>query len=148
MLLSDLGMWTWLDVLNEGNADSLFALAISTLLQIQTIDARKVVPEYDRTVLHRELELFPEWYVERHLGLKVDSSLREQLDDVFELLVVNALKQPQVFVHRDFMPRNLMHSKLNPGVLDFQDAVRGPITYDPVCLFKDCLLYTSDAADE
>ncbi len=140
LLLSDLGKHTWLEVLNEDNADQLFALAVSALLQIQTIDAQAVLPTYDRALLQRELELFPEWYVQRHLGLDIDSSLREQLDEVFELLIANALKQPQVFVHRDFMPRNLMQSKPNPGVLDFQDAVWGPISYDPICLFKDAFI--------
>lgn len=140
LLLSDLGKQTWLDVLNKNNADELFALAISALLQIQTIDARVVLPEYDRALLQRELELFPDWYLQEQLGLEIDSSLQQRLDEVFELLIVNALKQPQVFVHRDFMPRNLMQSEPNPGVLDFQDAVWGPISYDPICLFKDAFI--------
>lgn len=140
LLLSDLGVRTWLDVLNEDNADELFALAIAVLLQMQMINNQAALPQYDRALLQRELDLFPDWYIQRHLGLEVDSSLRAQLDEVFELLIVNALNQPQVFVHRDFMPRNLMLSEPNPGVLDFQDAVWGPISYDPICLFKDAFV--------
>lgn len=140
LLLSDLGLQTWLEVLNEQNAQQKFTRAIGVLLDIQAIDAQIELPEYDRALLQRELELFPDWYLEKHLGLDIDYGLRVQLDEVFALLIDNALAQPQVFVHRDFMPRNLMQSVPDPGVLDFQDAVWGPISYDPICLFKDAFI--------
>jgi aminoglycoside/choline kinase family phosphotransferase len=140
LLLSDLGRQTYLDVLNEHNADALFAAAIGALVDLQRIECPSQLPRYDAALLQRELELFPEWYLQRHLGLEVDAALRAQLDDVFARLIDSALAQPRVLVHRDFMPRNLMVSEQLPGVLDFQDAVCGPISYDPICLFKDAFI--------
>jgi aminoglycoside/choline kinase family phosphotransferase len=96
-----------------------------------------VLPEYDEALLRREMNLFPEWYVQRHLG---KTPPQEPLESVFALLVKSALAQPAVYVHRDYMPRNLMVCEPNPGVLDFQDAVRGPITYDAVSLVRDAFL--------
>jgi aminoglycoside/choline kinase family phosphotransferase len=98
------------------------------------------LPEYDEALLRRELELFPHWYLQQHLGLAIDADLQASLDSLFQHLIDHALSQAKVFVHRDFMPRNLMVSEPNPGVLDFQDAVRGPISYDPICLFKDAFI--------
>jgi aminoglycoside/choline kinase family phosphotransferase len=91
-------------------------------------------------LLRRELELFPEWYVKRELGVEFDSAQQALWQQVSDLLIDSALAQPKVLVHRDYMPRNLMLSEPNPGVLDFQDAVYGPVTYDVTCLFKDAFL--------
>ncbi|HSB96988.1 MAG TPA: phosphotransferase [Spongiibacteraceae bacterium] len=140
LLLSDLGLQTYLDILDERNADALFTPAIDALVQLQRIECPATLPRYDDALLRRELELFPEWYLQRHLGLTIDAELRAQLDVLFTLLIESALAQPQVLVHRDYMPRNLMLSEPSPGVLDFQDAVRGPISYDPICLFKDAFI--------
>lgn len=140
LLLQDLGRDTYLDVLDAGNADALFGDAIDALLRIQSAIAGDSLPEYDEALLRRELELFPEWYLGRHLGRDIDTGLRADLDQLFEVLVQRALAQGRVFVHRDYMPRNLMLSEPNPGVIDFQDAVYGPISYDPICLFKDAFV--------
>lgn len=140
LLLSDLGMQTYLDVINKDNADRYFTDAISALIRIQSGAATESLPEYDEALLRRELVLFPDWYLRQHLGLVIDVDLQASLDSLFQYLIDHALSQPKVFVHRDFMPRNLMLSKPNPGVLDFQDAVHGPISYDPVCLFKDAFI--------
>jgi N-acetylmuramate 1-kinase len=148
LLLGDLGRQTYLDVLDENNADALFAAAIDALVDLQRIECPPHLPCYDAALLRRELELFPEWYLQRHLGLTVDATLRAQLDAVFELLIDSALAQSRVLVHRDFMPRNLMVSERLPGVLDFQDAVCGPVSYDPVCLFRDAFISWPDARVE
>lgn len=140
MLLSDLGTQTYLDVLNDENADELFMAAIDALIAQQKIVCPNDFPQYDRALLQRELELFPDWYLQKHLRIDIDVKLRAELDGIFDLLVEQILQQPKVFVHRDFMPRNLMISNPMPGVLDFQDAVCGPIAYDPICLFKDAFI--------
>jgi N-acetylmuramate 1-kinase len=114
--------------------------AINTLIRWQQASQPGVLPPYDRALLHRELELFREWYIIRHLKITLINSEHEILDSIFRLLEDSALAQPRVYVHRDYMPRNLMLSTPNPGVLDFQDAVYGPITYDVVSLFKDAFL--------
>jgi len=145
LLLSDLGRQTYLDVIDAENADALFEAAIDALINLQRIDCPHDLPAYDAALLRRELELFPEWYLQRHLGLTVDGELRVALDEMFELLIEQVLGQSRVLVHRDFMPRNLMVSNPNPGVLDFQDAVRGPISYDPICLFKDAFVSWPEA---
>ena len=144
MLLSDLGRQTWLEALTVDNADAWFSDAMDTLMRVQQADVQGL-PIYDEALLRRELNLFPEWYLGRHLGLAEDAALQAALAEVNDLLVARALAQPRVFVHRDFMPRNLMVSEPNPGVLDFQDAVYGPISYDPVCLFKDAFLSWPEA---
>ncbi|MGH8400101.1 MAG: aminoglycoside phosphotransferase family protein, partial [Gammaproteobacteria bacterium] len=140
LLLTDLGTQTYLDVLDEQNADDLFGDAIDALCRWQSGSRPDILPMYDRALLRRELNLFPEWYVARHLGITLSHHEQETLDGVFRLLEDSALAQPQVFVHRDYMPRNLMLSTPNPGVLDFQDAVYGPLTYDVVSLFRDAFL--------
>ncbi|WP_120994675.1 aminoglycoside phosphotransferase family protein [Stutzerimonas urumqiensis] len=141
LLLSDLGRRTYLDVIDASNADALFADAIDSLIRFQRLPVEGLaLPVYDRALLMRELALFPEWYVERHLGRSLDAAQRAAWDEVCELLVASALDQPQVVVHRDYMPRNLMASDPNPGVLDFQDAVLGPVSYDATSLFKDAFL--------
>ncbi|MFN3712520.1 MAG: aminoglycoside phosphotransferase family protein [Alcanivoracaceae bacterium] len=140
LLLPDMGTRTWLEVLNEGNADARFERAIDALIRIQRISQANVLPVYDEALLRRELELFPQWFLERHLGLTVDQALRRELDGIFDLLVARALRQGQVYVHRDYMPRNLMDSDPDPGIIDFQDAVYGPVSYDVTSLFKDAFI--------
>ncbi|MEE4251409.1 MAG: phosphotransferase, partial [Alcanivoracaceae bacterium] len=140
LLLPDMGSETWLTVLNEDNADERFSRAIDALIRIQRISQPNVLPVYDEALLRRELELFPEWYLKRHLGIEVDTALRAELDAIFDLLVARALRQGQVYVHRDYMPRNLMDSDPDPGILDFQDAVYGPVSYDVTSLFKDAFI--------
>jgi aminoglycoside/choline kinase family phosphotransferase len=148
LLLGDLGRQTYLDVLDDDNADRLFSDAIDALIAVQKIPAPANFPQYDAALLRRELELFPEWYLQRHLGISIDATLRAELDALFDLLIERVLRQSQVLVHRDFMPRNLMLSEPNPGVLDFQDAVYGPIAYDPICLFKDAFISWPEARVE
>ncbi len=140
LLLTDLGTRTYLEELNEGNATALFSDAIDALLTWQLASREGVLPAYDEAVLRREMALFPEWYVGRHLGVQLSAAQREGLEGVFSTLVGACLAQPRVYVHRDYMPRNLMVSSPNPGILDFQDALHGPITYDVVCLFRDAFI--------
>ncbi|RRV04765.1 aminoglycoside phosphotransferase [Pseudomonas sp. v388] len=140
LLLNDLGRQTYLDVIDADNADRLFGDAIDTLLAIQQLPMDAPLPSYDVALLRRELELFPQWYVKRHLGVELDAEQLAVWQRVSDLLIESALAQPKVLVHRDYMPRNLMLSEPNPGVLDFQDAVYGPVTYDITCLFKDAFL--------
>jgi aminoglycoside/choline kinase family phosphotransferase len=140
LLLSDLGTITYLAALNSGNADQLFGDAIDTLIRWQLASREGVLPAYNEALLRRELDLFPEWYLGRHLGIKLNSQQSESLERIFTLILASNLAQPKVYVHRDYMPRNLMVSNPNPGVLDFQDAVFGPISYDVASLFKDAFL--------
>ncbi|PIB57896.1 aminoglycoside phosphotransferase family protein [Pseudomonas sp. 2822-17] len=140
LLLNDLGRKTYLDVIDEQNADQLFADAIDALLAFQQLPMDAPLPSYDVALLRRELELFPEWYIRRHLGVELDAQQQDLWQRVSDRLIESALAQPKVLVHRDYMPRNLMISEPNPGVLDFQDAVYGPVTYDITCLFKDAFL--------
>ena len=140
LLLSDLGTQTYLDVIDADNADGLFADAIEALLALQKLPMTAPLPSYDVALLRRELELFPEWYAGRALGKNLDPDQQAAWQRISSLLIDSALAQPKVLVHRDYMPRNLMHSEPNPGVLDFQDAVYGPVTYDVTCLFKDAFL--------
>ncbi|WP_339531973.1 aminoglycoside phosphotransferase family protein [Pseudomonas mucidolens] len=140
LLLNDLGKKTYLEVIDDANADQLFADAIDALLAFQQLPMEAPLPSYDVALLRRELELFPEWYVRRHLGIEFDTQQQALWQRASDLLIDSALAQPKVLVHRDYMPRNLMISEPNPGVLDFQDAVYGPVTYDITCLFKDAFL--------
>ncbi|MBP5955914.1 phosphotransferase [Pseudomonas anatoliensis] len=140
LLLNDLGNKTFLDVIDSENADALFSDALQALLAFQQLPMVAPLPSYDVALLRRELELFPEWYVKRELGVEFDSTQQQQWQHISDLLIDSALAQPKVLVHRDYMPRNLMLSEPNPGVLDFQDAVYGPVTYDVTCLFKDAFL--------
>lgn len=140
LLLSDLGTRTYLDELDESNAAELFGDATAALVRWQLATRVGELPPYDEALLRREMELFPEWYVGRHLDRGLNAAQRAALDGVFAHLVGSALAQPRVFVHRDYMPRNLMISEPNPGVLDFQDAVFGPITYDVVSLVRDAFI--------
>jgi len=140
LLLGDLGDRPWHRVLDAGNADAMFTDAIAALIRMQSHTDTSGLPEYDAALLLRELELFPEWFLGRHWGVRPTADELDQWDLVCMSLVRWALDQPQRFCHRDFMPRNLMLCTPNPGILDFQDAVRGPISYDPVCLFRDAFL--------
>ncbi len=145
LLLNDLGRQTYLDVIDETNADRLFADAIQALLAFQRLPLPASLPSYDEALLRRELQLFPEWYVQRHLGHQFSAAELQVWERTCRLLIDSALEQPRVLVHRDYMPRNLMVSEPNPGVLDFQDAVVGPVTYDITSLFKDAFLSWPEA---
>ena len=145
LLLTDMGRETWLTALDGGNADAWFDAALETLITQQRFADTQGLPEYDRALLRRELDLFPHWYLGEHRGLRLDGDTSGRLETVFETLIESALAQPRVFVHRDFMPRNLMVSDPNPGVIDFQDAVAGPISYDLISLFKDAFLSWPEA---
>ncbi|WP_394779192.1 aminoglycoside phosphotransferase family protein [Undibacterium sp.] len=138
LLVTDLGTITYFHVLNNDSAHKLYMDAIDSLILLQTQSQPDVLPEYDRALLLKELMIFPEWYIGKHLGVTLTAEQTASLDKVFEALLANNLAQPQVFVHRDYHSRNLMLlDKGNPGVLDFQDAVYGPITYDLVGLLRD-----------
>jgi aminoglycoside/choline kinase family phosphotransferase len=144
LLLSDLGSRLYLDALAEdGAADGLYADALRALRSMQTADAEhsQGLPRYDRALLTREMELLPEWFLARHLGLRIEARERDMLDRLFSSLVDAAASQPPCFVHRDYHSRNLLvTSENNPGILDFQDAVWGPVTYDLASLLKDCYI--------
>ncbi len=140
LLLEDLGHHTYLHAIDADNADALFDAAIGQLLKLQQVATPEGFPAYDEALLARELRLFDEWFLGRHLGVTLDCGDLERLELVYRQLIDAALAQPQVLVHRDFMPRNLMPAADGPAVLDFQDAVLGPIAYDPICLFKDAFL--------
>jgi aminoglycoside/choline kinase family phosphotransferase len=140
LLLSDLGTTSYLQALKNDTADELFRDAIDALLRWQLASRPGALPPYDEALLTREMKLFPEWYLQRHLGLTLNPAQLQALDVVFALILNNNLVQPAVYVHRDYMPRNLMVCEPNPGVLDFQDAVYGPITYDVASLFRDAFV--------
>ena len=141
LLLSDLGNATYLSELNERSADALYRDAISALITIQKASKPGILPVYDRALLKRELDLFPEWYIARQLGKQLTPAQSATLSAAFERILDNNLAQAQVFVHRDYHSRNLMIASPNPGILDFQDAVYGPITYDLVSLLRDAYIY-------
>lgn len=145
LLLEDLGRDTYLQVIDADNADALFDAALEQLLKIQHIATPAELPAYDAPMLMRELRLFDEWFCERHLGLALSDAERGVLAEAHCFLIESALAQPQVLVHRDFMPRNLMPASAGPAVLDFQDAVRGPLAYDALSLFKDAFLSWPEA---
>ena len=134
LLLEDLGTQTLLQVLDDDNADAQFDGAIGQLLRLQAIAPPSGLPAYDEALLARELRLFDAWFLGTHLGIALDCGAMEVLDGAYRRLVDAALAQPRVLVHRDFMPRNLMPADDGPAVLDFQDAVQGPIAYDVLSL--------------
>ena len=148
LLLDDLGHQTMLDVIDPDDAEAsrpLYDEAIDELIRWQLASKPGVLPPYDRALLERELALFPDWYVTRHRGIAVEGKLQERLERSFKLIVESNLASPTVYVHRDFMPRNLMvpapgSTQKRLGVLDFQDAVHGPITYDIASLMRDAFL--------
>jgi aminoglycoside/choline kinase family phosphotransferase len=137
LLLTDLGTHTYLGELDADSAAPLYADAIAALVRWQCASREHELPLYDEALLRRELDLFPDWYVARHLGIALTAAQSATLAAVFRLVLDNSLAQPRVFVHRDYHSRNLMVSDPNPGVLDFQDAVHGPITYDLCSLLRD-----------
>jgi aminoglycoside/choline kinase family phosphotransferase len=144
LLLSDLGNRQYLDELGlDGAADRLYADALDALATLQTADRgqSRDLPSYSHDLLMREMELMPEWFLRRHLGLQISDAERGMLDRLFAALSQRALEQSATFVHRDYHSRNLLvTADNNPGILDFQDAVRGPLTYDLVSLLKDCYI--------
>ena len=141
LLLSDLGKRQYLDELVDAAVDGLYADALDALSVMQAADraAAGDLPLYSHALLMREMELLPQWFLKQHLGLHISTAERGMLDRLFEALAQSALEQPAVFVHRDYHSRNLLVTPShNPGILDFQDAVWGPVTYDLVSLLKDC----------
>ena len=145
MLLSDLGAQTVIEVLNPENPQAAldwYRLAVDALLDWQQASRPGVLPPYDEALLRRELQLFPDWYVARHRGVALDAAQQATLAQAFDRIVANSLAAPSVFVHRDFMMRNLMVPPTGArlGVLDFQDAVYGPITYDIASLLRDAFI--------
>ena len=143
LLLSDLGHQAYLDVLNERSSDRLYKFAINSLIAMQLMPTNSInLPCYDNELLHQEMSLFAEWFLNKHLAIESPDCLTE----TFQLLADNACEQPQLFVHRDYHSRNLMHTKEeSPGIIDFQDAVIGPICYDLVSLLRDCYIEWPDA---
>ena len=140
LLLSDLGTRTYLSELSNATAPSLYRDATGALLRWQLASRVDVLPPYDETLLTRELNLFPDWYVAKHLGITLTATQHAVLAAAFRDILSNNLAQPRVYVHRDYHARNLMVCTPNPGVLDFQDAVYGPITYDLVSLLRDAYI--------
>jgi aminoglycoside/choline kinase family phosphotransferase len=145
MLLTDLGSQTMMQVINRAEPHTnlpLYLQAVDALIAWQLSSKPAVLPPYDEALLRRELDLFPDWYVKRHKGVVIDEAMRFTLDNSFRQIIATNLAQPNVYVHRDFMPRNLMAPMADArlGVLDFQDAVYGPITYDIASLMRDAFL--------
>ena len=146
LVLTDFGRESYLQALNSGSMNRLYADATAAILSMQTqIDADDL-PPYDEMLLRREMNLFKEWFLEQLLNIELNPNQLNLWQLITDDLVHNALEQPQAFVHRDYHSRNLMnieaHPELgsNPGILDFQDAVKGPVTYDLVSLFRDCYI--------
>lgn len=146
LLLSDLGSTTYLQQLNDDTAPKLYMDAIDALVLLQTKSQPDVLPEYDRAFLLRELQIFPEWYLGKHLNASLSGQQTSDLNKVFDAILANNLAQPQVFIHRDYHSRNLMVLPAgNPGILDFQGALFGPITYDIVSLLRDVYIQWDEA---
>ena len=141
LLLNDLGNKTYLSELNNQTADHLYQDATHALIKMQLASKPDVLPNYDEALLKRELDLFPEWYLHKHLHIELNEQQELQLKKSFDLIIENNLAQAKVYVHRDYHSRNLMVTDINnPGVLDFQDAVYGPITYDASSLWRDAYI--------
>lgn len=142
LLLEDLGNDTYLSTLDGDSADGHYRDAGGALIRLQQASRPGVFPDYDRALLERELLLYPDWYIARHKRVELTDSMKAALAQSFDLLIKAALSQPRVYVHRDWHSRNLMQlePKRNPGILDFQDAVYGPITYDLVSLLRDAYI--------
>jgi hypothetical protein len=146
LLLSDLGNTTYLQALQTESPKQLYAAATDALIKIQLASKPDELPPYNEALLRRELDLFPEWYIGKHLGVTLNDKQKAKLEEVFQRILANNLAQPCVFVHRDYHSRNLMFvPDNNPGILDFQDAVYGPITYDLASLFKDAYIQWEEA---
>lgn len=144
LLLGDLGNTTYLEVLNTESAERLYGDALGALICIQAcVDTTTAeLPAYDETLLQTELNLFKDWYLEKHCGVTLNAEEQAVWQQACETLIASALEQPTVCVHRDYHSRNLMkvNNGHNPGILDFQDAVIGPVTYDLVSLLRDCYI--------
>jgi len=141
LLLDDLGETLYLDIINHDNADRLYGDAIEALIRMQHEAEWIDLPPYDQSLLIQEMNLFSDWLLLRHLELNLTETDKTRLKRVFDVLVENAIAQPVCFVHRDYHSRNLLVTPVNnPGILDFQDAVRGPVSYDLVSLLKDCYI--------
>ena len=172
LLLGDLGNTTYLQALNTDNSRELYGDACNALIKIQLASQKNVLPLYDEAMLMREMHLFPEWYIGKHLNVMLTDKHKATLETIFQRIVQNNLAQPHVYVHRDYHSRNLMlisrpapparsptslppagerdagslrEYLFNPGILDFQDAVYGPITYDLASLFKDAYISWKEA---
>jgi len=146
LVLTDLGDDTYLSQLQADNATKLYGNATDALIQLQLASKPDVLPNYDEALLTREMQLFPDWYVAKHLNLELSREQQAVLNNTFAVLNQNILGQAQVYVHRDYHSRNLMVTpENNPGVLDFQDAVYGAITYDLVSLLKDAYIHWEEA---
>ncbi|MEM7401152.1 MAG: phosphotransferase [Pseudomonadota bacterium] len=143
-LLSDFGDRLLLDSLNDKNANDLYAMALDSLITIQQTPAESL-SLYDQTLLQQEMELFREWFIKKHLKINLNHDENEHLNTVFQILADDALQQPQVFVHRDYHSRNIMTIENETlGIIDYQDSVKGPITYDLVSLLRDCYISWPD----
>jgi aminoglycoside/choline kinase family phosphotransferase len=140
LLLSDLGDTTYLSALDERSAGALYGHALDALIRIQLASRPGALPDYDRGLLEKEMRLFPEWYVSRQLRRELTTTQAETLENAFSAIIANNLAQARVFVHRDYHSRNLMVCDPCPGILDFQDAVYGPVTYDLVSLLRDAYI--------
>ncbi len=173
LLLSDLGNTTYLQALTADNAPQLYSAATDALIKIQLASRENELPPYDEALLRRELNLFPDWYIAKHLGVTLTEKQQSKLAEVFTRIVANNLAQPKVYVHRDYHSRNLMLTEpderahlphpnpppkgegaieslrdaclISPSIIDFQDAVYGPITYDLASLFKDAYIKWEEA---
>jgi N-acetylmuramate 1-kinase len=145
LLLSDLGDDTYLSKLTADNAPQLYGDAINALIKLQLASKPNQLAAYDLVLLNREMQLFPDWYITKHLGIQLDEAQHAILKNTFDVLTKNILSQGQVYVHRDYHSRNLMVCEPNPGILDFQDAVYGAITYDLVSLLKDAYVGWEEA---
>jgi len=141
LLIEDLGNRLYLPALNEGSVDALYGDAMDSLLRMQRDVGVAGMQPYDHAFLQRELEIMPEWFFARHLGCTPECEEWDVLEAAFTLLLANALEQPRCFVHRDFHSRNLLVTERNsPGIIDFQGALLGPITYDLASLLRDCYI--------
>ncbi len=140
LLLTDMGRETYLDVLPGRDPRGLFDAATAELLRWQVATRPGALPEFSAELLRTELELFPVWYLERHRGITLAVVRRREVERIFDAIVERVGSQPRVFVHRDYMPRNLLVGDPAPGVIDFQDAVLGPVTYDAVSLYRDAFI--------
>ncbi|MFB9068444.1 aminoglycoside phosphotransferase family protein [Pseudofulvimonas gallinarii] len=141
LLLEDLGTRTYLPALDDHSVDALYGAALDTLLQMQARADTGGLPDYDEARLVAEMELLPEWFLRRHLGVVPECEEWDTIESAFRMLVDSARSQPRTFVHRDYHSRNLLVlDQGGPGVIDFQDAVLGPVTYDLVSLLRDCYI--------
>ena len=143
LLLEDFGSTPYLDVLNSDTANDLYGEALNSLIKIQQASTTGL-PEYDDAMLQTEMQLMPEWFLQKHLGITPNSEQQKIIERIFNVITTAVLQQPQVFVHRDYHSRNLMQLENNPagniGIIDYQDAVLGPITYDLASLLRDCYI--------